>query len=107
MLGDWSKGEAAYESALELAIEANHIHVAGILDSLGELKILRGDLKEAQELLERSVVLAEEGKKEWYLIQSLRNLSRTLMLQGKLAEAKEKGAGNNRDLQENRRKSGC
>ena len=90
LLGDWGKGEKAYQRALDLAIEANHIHVAGILDSLGELKILRGELKEAQKLLEQSIVLAEEGKKEWYLIQSLRNLSRCFLLQGKLAEAKEK-----------------
>ncbi|CAN5263365.1 hypothetical protein BH20ACI1_BH20ACI1_17000 [soil metagenome] len=90
MLGDWGKGEKAYQRALDLAIEVNHIHVAGILDSLGELKILRGDLKEAKKLLERSIVLAEEGKNQWYLIQSLRNLSRCFLLQGKLAEAKEK-----------------
>jgi tetratricopeptide (TPR) repeat protein len=60
----------------ELATEANHVHVAGILDSLGELKMLRGEFAEAQELLERSVALAEERKKEWYVIQSLRNLAR-------------------------------
>lgn len=88
--GEWTKAEAAYNRALELATEANHVHVAGILDSLGELKILRGELDEAQDLLERSVALAEERKKEWYLIQSLRNLARCFLLQGKLAEAKEK-----------------
>jgi DNA-binding NtrC family response regulator/tetratricopeptide (TPR) repeat protein len=90
MRGEWTKAEAAYNRALELATEANHVHVAGILDSLGELKILRGELGEAQDLLERSVALAEERKKEWYLIQSLRNLARCLLLQGKLSEAKEK-----------------
>ena len=90
MRGEWTKAEAAYNRALMLATEANHVHVAGILDSLGELKILRGELDEAQDLLERSVALAEERKKEWYLIQSLRNLARCLLLQGKLAEAKVK-----------------
>ncbi len=89
MRGEWTKAEAAYRRALQLATEANHVHVAGILDSLGELKILRGEFKEAQELLERSVALAEERKKEWYVIQSLRNLSRSLLAQGKLTEAKE------------------
>ncbi len=89
MLGDWKKGEKAYRRALELAIEANHVHVAGILDSLGELKILRGELEEAQEMLERSIVLAREGKRDWYTIQSMRNLSRTFLLQGKIAEAKK------------------
>jgi DNA-binding NtrC family response regulator/tetratricopeptide (TPR) repeat protein len=90
MRGEWTKAEAAYNQALRLATESNHVHVAGILDSLGELKILRGELDEARELLEKSVALAEERKKEWYLIQSLRNLARCLLLQGKLAEAKEK-----------------
>ena len=90
MIGDWTKAENAYRRALEFATAANHVHVAGILDSLGELKILRGELTEAQELLEQSVELAEERKKEWYVIQSLRNLARCLLLQGKLAEAKER-----------------
>ena len=90
MIGEWNKAEAAYNRALELATEANHVHVAGILDSLGELKILRGELPEAREMLERSVKLAEERKKEWYVIQSLRNLARCFLLQGKLAESKEK-----------------
>lgn len=90
MLGEWNKAEAAYTRALELATEANHVHVAGILDSLGELKILRGELVEAQEMLERSVELAEERKKEWYVIQSLRNLARCFLLQGNLEAAREK-----------------
>ena len=89
MRGDWTRAENAYKRALELAFETNHVHIAGILDSLGELKILRGEFAEAQEMLERSVKLAEERKKEWYIIQSLRNLSRCLLLQGKLREAKE------------------
>lgn len=88
--GEWTKAEAAYNRALQLATEANHVHVAGILDSLGELKILRGELTEAQELLEQSVRLAEERKKEYYAIQSLRNLARCLLLQGKLPAAKQK-----------------
>jgi hydrogenase-4 transcriptional activator len=90
MRGEWTKAEAAYNRALQLATEANHVHVAGILDSLGELKILRGEYEAAQEMLERSVALAEERKKEWYVIQSLRNLSRSLLMQGKLREAKSR-----------------
>lgn len=90
MRGEWTKAEAAYNRALKLATESNHVHVAGILDSLGELKILRGEFHEAQDLLERSVVLAEERKREWYVIQSLRNLARCLLLQGNLAKAKAK-----------------
>ncbi len=90
MRGEWAKAEIAYKRALTLATEANHVHVAGILDSLGDLKILRGEFDEAQKLLEQSVALAKERKKEWYLIQSLRNLARCLLLQRKLGEAKLK-----------------
>ena len=90
MRGEWTKAEAAYNRALQLATEANHVHIAGILDSLGELKILRGELTEAQELLEKSVRIAQERKKEYYLIQSLRNLARCLLLQGKLPAARQK-----------------
>ncbi len=89
IIGEWSRAETAYNRALELATEADHVHVAGILDSLGELKILRGELPEAQEMLERSIRLARERKKEWYVIQSLRNLARCFLLQDKLAQAKE------------------
>ncbi len=90
MLGEWTKAEGVIKRALDLAFETNHVHVAGILDSLGELKLLRGDLPEAKKLLERGVALAKKRKTEWYEIQASRNLSRTLLMQGKLAEAREK-----------------
>lgn len=90
LLGDWSKAEAMIKRALELAIEVNHVHIAGILDSLGELKLLRGELAEAQEFLEESIRFAEERKREWYTIQSLRNLARCLLAQGKIREARRK-----------------
>ena len=87
-LGDWTKAESVINQALEIATEVNHAHAAGILDSLGELKLLRGELVEARGLLERSVKLAEERKKEWYAIQAMRNLARCLLAQGKLLESK-------------------
>ena len=90
LLGDWAKAEGVIKKALELAIEVKHAHVSGILDSLGELKLLRGELEEARELLEQGVAVAEEHKKDWYAIQAMRNLARCLMMQGKLADAKIK-----------------
>ena len=87
LLGAWSKAEDVFRQALELAFETNHRHIAGILDSLGELKMLRGDYTQAQTWLEQGVALAEERKFEWYAIQALRTLSRCLLLQGKTAEA--------------------
>lgn len=81
-LGEWNKAEQMINRALELARQSNHVHVSGILDSLGELKILRGDLDTAQELLEEAVMLAAERKREWYQAQAMRNLARCLMAKG-------------------------
>lgn len=90
LLGDWERAEGVIKQALDLAIEVNHVHVAGILDSLGELKLLRGELTEAQKLLEQGVQVAEERKKEWYAIQAMRNLARCFLAQGRLFEARQK-----------------
>ncbi len=88
--GDWERAEEIIKRALDMAIEVDHAHVAGILDSLGELKLLRGEFEEAQQLLEQGVEVAEERKKEWYAIQAMRNLARCLLAQGKLNESKKK-----------------
>jgi hydrogenase-4 transcriptional activator len=90
LLGEWSRAEAMMKSALDLAVEANHVHVAGILDSLGELKLLRGEFKESQKLLEQAAQFAGERKTEFYVIQAMRNLARCYLAQGKTGEAIEK-----------------
>ncbi|HEY8559561.1 MAG TPA: sigma 54-interacting transcriptional regulator [Pyrinomonadaceae bacterium] len=90
LLGDWSRAEEMMKRALDIAVEMNHAHVAGILDSLGELKLLRGELKESQNLLEQAVKFAEERKKEFYAIQAMRNLARAYLAQGKTGKAIEK-----------------
>jgi len=90
LLGDWNRAEEMMKRALDIAVEMNHAHVAGILDSLGELKLLRGELKEAQSLLEQAVKFAEERKKEFYAIQAMRNLARVYLAQDKTGEAIEK-----------------
>jgi hydrogenase-4 transcriptional activator len=92
LLGNWSKAETVIKRALEIALEVNHAHVAGILDSLGELKLLRGDFEEAREFLEEGVRFAEERKKEWYAIQAMRNLARCLLAQGNVPQAKKKAS---------------
>jgi len=90
LIGEWSRAEKMIKRALDLAVQKNHVHIAGILDSLGELKILRGELDEAQEYLEQGVAFAEEKKREWYAIQAMRNLARCFLAQGKLKEAEKK-----------------
>lgn len=83
LIGEWVRAEAMIRKALDIASAHNHSHVAGILDSLGELKILRGELDEAEALLTRAVDLARERKHRWYEVQAVRNLARCQLAQGR------------------------
>ena len=58
-----------------------------ILDSLGELRMLRGDLDEASEYLRRAVELANEQSNKWYSCQALRNFARCQIAMNANAEA--------------------
>jgi len=90
LLGDWQRAEEMMQRAYDLASKENYSHIAGILDSIGELKLLRGDLKESQILLERALKIAEEHKKnEFYAIQAMKNLARVYLAQGKTEQAIE------------------
>jgi hydrogenase-4 transcriptional activator len=64
-----------------------------ILDSLGELHMLRGDLETAKEYLTQAVALANENGNKWYAAQALRTLGRCCLAIGDpataLAKAKE------------------
>ena len=90
LTGDWQKAESMIRRALDLALKTNHVHMAGILDSLGELMILRGDLVEANNLLEQAIALAKERKREWYTVQAMRNLARCLLAKGEFERAADK-----------------
>ena len=89
LIGEFNRAQSIIERALELATKTNHVHMAGILDSLGELKILRGEFQEGQILLEKAVSVARERKREWYEAQALRNLARCFLAQGKIEKAAE------------------
>jgi len=89
-IGDWDRAEEMITRAYDLAVKTRHVHKAGILDSLGELKILRGEYSEAQKLLEEAVKFAVQGKREWYAAQSMRNLARCFLAQGKFKMAADK-----------------
>ncbi|MEP7149264.1 MAG: sigma 54-interacting transcriptional regulator [Acidobacteriota bacterium] len=87
LIGEWDRAEEIIKRALDLAIDTNHVHIAGILDSLGELKILRGDLGDAEDYLEQAVTLARQRNREWYAAQAMRNLARCYLAQGAVDKA--------------------
>jgi len=90
LIGEWAKAEEMIGRALEIGEKENYVHVAGIYDSLGELKILRNELDDAEKLLDKAVAFAEEHKHPWYTVQSMRNLARCYLAQGKFKKAIEK-----------------
>ena len=80
LIGQWDRAHEAFERALVIATEGNERsgRVSMILDSLGELCMLRGDLDEARSYLERAVAMATEHGNKWYACQALRTLARCL-----------------------------
>jgi hydrogenase-4 transcriptional activator len=95
LIGQWDKAQEALERALSLATEADErgAKVPMILDSLGELHMLRGDLDRAKDYLGRAVTLANENGNKWYAGQALRTSGRCSLATddpaSALAKAKE------------------
>jgi hydrogenase-4 transcriptional activator len=78
LIGQWNRAQESLERALSLASEIDErgAKIPMILDSLGELHMLRGDLDDAREYLRRAVALATENGNKWYAGQALRTLGR-------------------------------
>src|SRR5215204_3899314 len=78
LIGQGDRAREALERAYSLAMEVDErgAKVPMILDSLGELHMLRGDLDEAKDYLSRAVSLATENGNKWYAGQALRTLGR-------------------------------
>ena len=78
LIGQWDRAQEALERAFALATEVDErgAKVPMILDSLGELHMLRGDLDQAKDYLIRAVALATENGNKWYAAQALRTLAR-------------------------------
>ena len=95
LIGQWDRAQEALERALSLAKEVDErgAKVPMILDSLGELHMLRGDLDTAKDYLTQAVALATENGNKWYAGQALRTLGRCYLAIGDssnaLAKAKE------------------
>ena len=90
LIGEWPRAQQMIERALDIALRENYVHVAGIYESLGELKLLRGELDEAESLLNKAVAFAKERKHDWYTVQSMRMLARCYLVQGKYKTAAKK-----------------
>jgi transcriptional regulator with GAF, ATPase, and Fis domain/Tfp pilus assembly protein PilF len=89
LIGQWERAQEALERALSLAKEVDErgAKVPMILDSLGELHMLRGDLDTAKEYLVQAVALATENGNKWYAGQALRTLGRCYLAIGDPANA--------------------
>ncbi len=89
LIGQWDRGQQALERALALAtdVDENYARIPMILDSLGELRMLRGDLDEAKGYLDRAVELAKEHANKWYEGQALRTLSKCYLAMGQTSDA--------------------
>jgi DNA-binding NtrC family response regulator/tetratricopeptide (TPR) repeat protein len=95
LIGQWDRAQEALERAFSLAKEVDErgAKVPMILDSLGELHMLRGDLDAAKDYLSQAVALANENGNKWYAAQALRTLGRCYLVvadpENALAKAKE------------------
>ena len=89
LIGQWDRAQESLERALSLAKEVDErgAKVPMILDSLGELHMLRGDLETAKEYLTQAVALATENGNKWYAGQALRTLGRCCLAIGEPATA--------------------
>lgn len=89
LIGQWQRAQQCLERALSLASEVDEhgAKVPMILDSLGELHMLRGELDEAKDYLQRAVALANENGNKWYAGQALRTLGRCYLAMEDAAQA--------------------
>lgn len=90
LIGEWKKAEEVIKRSLELAVETHHVYKPVVLNSLGELELLRGNYAVAEEIFTGAVTLAEKNQREAYKAQVLRNLARCFLAQKKTDEAVRK-----------------
>jgi DNA-binding NtrC family response regulator/tetratricopeptide (TPR) repeat protein len=78
LIGQWDRAHESYNRALSLITEIDDRDekIPMCLDSLGELCLLRGELAEARDYLERAVIMARQSGNKWHIAQTLRNMAR-------------------------------
>jgi hydrogenase-4 transcriptional activator len=94
LIGEWDRAQAALKRALELAMEMDDHHGSAsvVFDSLGELRMLRGDLAEARGYLEKAVGIGLKSGKKWNTAQTMRTLTRCYLMLGLTVEALDMGS---------------
>ena len=90
LLGDWNRARDVIRSSLNFASDLDHEHIAGIYESLGELKLLQGDLVEAEKLFKDGLKVSKERNNDFYLVQNLCSFARCLFAKGETEEAIKK-----------------
>src|SRR6185503_7187204 len=82
LIGQWARAQEALERAFSPATEVDErgAKVPMLLASLGELHMVRGELDQAKDYLERAVGLATENGNKWYAAQALRTLGRCYLV---------------------------
>ncbi|HYO64166.1 MAG TPA: sigma 54-interacting transcriptional regulator [Pyrinomonadaceae bacterium] len=95
LVGKWDRAHECLTRALELAFQVDEHgqQVPTILESLGELRMLCGELGEARTLLERAVNQATERGNRWYAAQAMRTLGRCHLATGDASRALVTGEG--------------
>ncbi|MFL6374935.1 MAG: sigma 54-interacting transcriptional regulator, partial [Pyrinomonadaceae bacterium] len=83
LIGEWQRAEQMIRRAFKMTENQENAHTSGVLDSLGELKLLRGETDEAEKLFNSAIEMAKASKRGWYEIQSMRNLARCYFAQGR------------------------
>ncbi|MDQ3907382.1 MAG: tetratricopeptide repeat protein, partial [Acidobacteriota bacterium] len=91
LVGDWRRADEVLQRALALATEIDEqgAKVPMILDSLGELQLLRGNFSESLNNLTRAVELATSHGNKWYSGQALRTRARCRLALDEPARALE------------------
>ncbi|HEV2763589.1 MAG TPA: sigma 54-interacting transcriptional regulator, partial [Pyrinomonadaceae bacterium] len=91
LVGKWERAHEVLKRALALAFEADEHgrQVPTILSSVGELRMLRGDLDEALATLERAHELAKKNGAKWYIAQASRTHGRCHLVAGHAEQARE------------------
>lgn len=85
--GEWKTAEKTFKSAITLAVRIDSASMPNILDSLAELKILKGNYAEAERLLLEAIDFAKDRNQIKEAIHAVRNLGRCYMVQGRFKEA--------------------